>query len=129
MNLFQRNGDIDRIQKLMIDTLESESKRCDHGNILGPGKQDKIIFWKNGTREKYRHVSSTIDFSSDRTIVRCHAASMISIIKASLIVRLVICSNNLESDAYYESHLSAASYHLSFTILPSARLSFCPLLN
>ncbi|XP_071639443.1 parathyroid hormone/parathyroid hormone-related peptide receptor isoform X2 [Temnothorax longispinosus] len=46
-----RNDNIDRIQKLMIDRLESESKRCDHGNILRPGWcpeiWDKILCWNS----------------------------------------------------------------------------------
>ncbi|KAL6261039.1 hypothetical protein P5V15_008565 [Pogonomyrmex californicus] len=46
-----KNGDIGRIQKLMIETLESESKRCDEGNILGAGWcpeiWDKILCWNS----------------------------------------------------------------------------------
>ncbi|XP_071572726.1 secretin receptor isoform X1 [Temnothorax nylanderi] len=51
METHHRNDNIDRIQKLMIDRLESESKRCDHGNILGPGWcpeiWDKILCWNS----------------------------------------------------------------------------------
>lgn len=129
MNLFQRNDDLDRIQKLMVEILDSKSKRCNHENILGPGKQDEMIFRKNGIREKYRHVSNTINFSSDRTIVR-YVTRLAWFPLQERVVRLSICSNNLESDVYYESHLSAASYHLSFTIPPFTRLNcWCPPLN
>ncbi|XP_011881226.1 PREDICTED: glucagon receptor-like isoform X2 [Vollenhovia emeryi] len=46
-----RNDDINRIQKVMDDILESESKRCDLGNVLEPGWcpeiWDKILCWNS----------------------------------------------------------------------------------
>lgn len=46
-----RNGDIDRIQNLMIEILKSESERCNHGNILGTGWcpeiWDEILCWNS----------------------------------------------------------------------------------
>ncbi|XP_025075001.1 secretin receptor-like [Pogonomyrmex barbatus] len=51
MSSRSKNGDIGRIRKLMIETLESESKRCDEGNILGAGWcpeiWDKILCWNS----------------------------------------------------------------------------------
>ncbi|XP_070157203.1 secretin receptor isoform X2 [Polyergus mexicanus] len=45
------NGDIDRIQNLMIEILISESERCNHGNISGPGWcpeiWDEILCWNS----------------------------------------------------------------------------------
>lgn len=46
-----RNDDLDRIQKLMVEILDSKSKRCNHENILGPGWcpeiWDKILCWNS----------------------------------------------------------------------------------
>ncbi|XP_050454502.1 secretin receptor-like isoform X1 [Cataglyphis hispanica] len=45
------NGDIDRIQNLMIEILKSESERCNHGNILEAGWcpeiWDEILCWNS----------------------------------------------------------------------------------
>ncbi|XP_011701344.1 PREDICTED: secretin receptor-like isoform X1 [Wasmannia auropunctata] len=51
MNSFQRNVEIDRIQKLMTDILELESRRCNRGNVLEPGWcpeiWDEILCWNS----------------------------------------------------------------------------------
>ncbi|KAM0729259.1 Parathyroid hormone/parathyroid hormone-related peptide receptor [Formica fusca] len=45
------NGDIDRIQNLMIEIMRSESERCNHGNISEPGWcpeiWDEILCWNS----------------------------------------------------------------------------------
>ncbi|XP_072761769.1 secretin receptor isoform X2 [Anoplolepis gracilipes] len=45
------NGEIERIQSLMIKILQSESERCNHGNILGAGWcpeiWDEILCWNS----------------------------------------------------------------------------------
>lgn len=82
-----------------------------------------IIFRKNGTREKYRHVSSTIDISSKKTIVRCVTRlAWFPFKRARLVVRLTICSNDLEFYVCCESYSPAVSYHSSFHN-PSIRTS------
>lgn len=53
----------------------------------------------------------------------CHAVSMISIKRARLVVRLAVCSNDLESDGFL-LRISLVSSFVSFIIHnPSVRTS------
>lgn len=103
----------------MIDKLESESKRCDRGNLFGPGKQNGEDNISDKTCEKHRHALNAIRYFERGKAIVCRRDTrpgMISIKRARLVVRLTMCSNDLGSDAWCESHSPTASYHSSFVI-------------